>query len=48
MRHIPYKNVINSTGKEDLIKVLLNGICPEIRDLKGKEITAEEYVLPLL
>ncbi|GIC94190.1 GIY-YIG nuclease family protein [Aspergillus udagawae] len=45
MRHIPYKNVINSTGKEDLIKVLLNGICPEIRDLEGKEITAERLEL---
>ncbi|GIK02209.1 hypothetical protein Aspvir_006258 [Aspergillus viridinutans] len=42
MRHIPYKKVINAVGKEDLIEVLLNGICPEIRELQGKEITAKE------
>ncbi|GIJ84591.1 hypothetical protein Asppvi_003438 [Aspergillus pseudoviridinutans] len=42
MRHVPYGNVINSVGKEELIEALLNGICPEIRELKGKKITAKE------
>lgn len=48
MRHIPYGNIINAIGKEDLIEALLNGICPEIRELEGEMITTERYVLPLL
>ncbi|EAW20778.1 uncharacterized protein NFIA_113060 [Aspergillus fischeri NRRL 181] len=42
MRHVPYRSIINSVGKEDLIEVLFNGICPEIRKLEGKKITVKE------
>jgi hypothetical protein len=48
MKHIPYEDIIHSVGKKNLIEVLFNGICPEIRKLEGKKITAKEYVLPLL
>ena len=41
LRHIPYKHVIGTVGKEELIDVLLNGICPEITTLEGQIIITE-------
>ncbi|KAE8399759.1 hypothetical protein BDV37DRAFT_225964 [Aspergillus pseudonomiae] len=41
LRHIPYKHVIGTVGTEELVDVLLNGICPEITNLEGQIIITE-------